>query len=408
MATMAVKEQKQQEQEALITGAEAIAVACKLADVDVITAYPIRPYDTVMQYISQLTADGEMDCEYIVAEGEHSQFEIVKHASVCGARVFCGSSGVGWMYAMECLTVTPALRVPMVAMVGNRALDDPGAFGVEHNDALAVRDLGWLLTWVDNAQECLDTALIAYRVAEDRRMFVPCAISCDGAFLTHSQSLVKIPTQEQVKKFLPPYNRGDLLMHPDNVISIAPQVNEDWVMEIRRQNYAVTERSQDVIRQVYQEFEQVFGRKYGNPFFEEYMTEDADVVLLGMGTMSTPVRVAIRKMREQGKKVGFVRLRWFRPFPAEDLAKSLGRFKAVGVIDRDFSFGSPYLSGVVATEVRTALYPGKGPKPPVLGFICGLGGREVTVPDVQKMADVTYQAAEGKSVPLTQWIGLRE
>jgi pyruvate ferredoxin oxidoreductase alpha subunit len=152
----------------------------------------------------------------------------------------------------------------------------------------------------------------------------------------------------------------------------------------------------------------VFGRKYGNPFFEEYMTEDADVVLLGMGTMSTPVRVAIRKMREQGKKVGFVRLRWFRPFPAEDLAKSLGRFKAVGVIDRDFSFGSPYLSGVVATVVRTALYPGKGPKPPVLGFICGLGGREVTVPDVQKMAEITYQAAEGKSVPLTQWIGLRE
>ena len=114
-----------------------------------VTAYPIRPYDTVVQYISQLVADGEMDCEYIAAEGEHSQFEIVKHASACGARVFCGSSGVGWMYAMECLTVTPSLRIPMVAMVGNRALDDPGAFGVEHNDALSVRDLGWNLIWVD-------------------------------------------------------------------------------------------------------------------------------------------------------------------------------------------------------------------------------------------------------------------
>ncbi len=132
-----------------------------------ITAYPIRPYDTVMQYVCKLVANGEMDCEYIVAEGEHSQFEIVKHASACGARVFCGSSGVGWMYAMEALTVTPALRIPMIAMVGNRALDDPGAFGVEHNDALAVRDLGWQLVWVDNAQEALDTALIAYRVAED-------------------------------------------------------------------------------------------------------------------------------------------------------------------------------------------------------------------------------------------------
>ena len=408
MATMAVQEQKHVEQEALITGAEAIAVACKLADVDVVTAYPIRPYDTVMQYITQLVADGEMDCEYIVAEGEHSQFEIVKHASVCGARVFCGSSGVGWMYAMEALTVTPALRVPMVAMVGNRALDDPGAFGVEHNDALAVRDLGWLLTWVDSGQEALDTALIAYRIAEDRRMFVPLALSCDGAFLTHSQSLVQIPTPEQVKQFLPPYNRGDLLMHPDNLISIAPQVNEDWVMEIRRQNYAVTERSESVIKEAYADFERIFGRSYGNPFFEEYMTEDADVVLLGMGTMSMPAHVAVRKLREQGKKVGFVRLRWFRPFPANDLAKLLSRFKAVGVVDRDFSFGSPFLSGVVATEVRTALYPGKGPKPPVLGFICGLGGREVTVEDIEKMTDITFDAAQGKDVPLTQWIGLRE
>jgi len=406
--TVPVEEKKKVEQEALITGAEAIAVACKLADVDVVTAYPIRPYDTVMQYISQLNADGEMDCEYIVAEGEHSQFETVKHASVCGARVFCGSSGVGWMYAMEALTVTPALRVPMVAMVGNRALDDPGAFGVEHNDALAVRDLGWLLTWVDSAQEALDTALIAYRVAEDPRMFVPCALSCDGAFLTHSQALVKIPSAEQVKKFLPPYNRGDLLLHPDNVISVAPQVNEDWVMEIRRQNFAVTERAQGVIREVYADFERIFGRKYGNPFIEEYMTEDADVVLLGMGTMSTPLKVTVRKLRAQGKKVGFVRLRWFRPFPTEDLNKALGRFRAVGVIDRDFSFGAPNLSGVVATEVRSALYTSKGPKPPVLGFICGLGGREVTLPDVEKMAQITFDAANGKSQPLTQWIGLRD
>ncbi|MGA8876487.1 MAG: hypothetical protein WB555_13205 [Candidatus Korobacteraceae bacterium] len=410
MATLTVpieEKKKVQEQEALITGAEAIAIACKLANVDVVTAYPIRPYDTVMQYISQLVADGEMDCEYIVAEGEHSQFEIVKHASVCGARVFCGSSGVGWMYAMEALTVSPALRVPMVCMVGNRALDDPGAFGVEHNDALAVRDLGWLLTWVDTAQEALDTALIAYRLAEDPRIMVPLAISCDGAFLTHSQALVQIPTAEQVKKFLPPYNRGALLMHPDNVISIAPQVNEDWVMEIRRQNYAVTEITCDVIREVYAEFEKNFGLKYGNPFFEEYMTEDAEVVLLGMGTMSTPVKVAIRKLREQGKKVGFVRLRWFRPFPGPEIAKCLERFKAVGVIDRDFSFGSPNLSGVVATELRSAMYTGAATRPPVLGFICGLGGREVTVPDVEEMTEITFQAANGKAQPLTQWIGLR-
>src|SRR5438128_1217454 len=332
----------------LITGSEAIAVACKLADVDVITAYAIRPYDTVMQYIAKLVANGELDCEYIVAEGEHSQFEIVKHASACGARVFCGSSGVGWMYAMEALTVTPALRIPMVAMVGNRALDDPGAFGVEHNDALAVRDLGWQLVWVDNAQEALDTALIAYRVAEDRRVFLPCAISCDGAFLTHSQALVKIPSSEKVNAFLPRYDRGDLLLHPDNPITVAPQANEDWLMEIRRQTAAAMERSYTVIREVYRDFERIFGRSYGNPFFEEYETEDGD-----------------------------------------------------------FSLGAPYLSGVLATEVRAAMYP-SAKRPPIPGFICGLGGREVTVPDVVKMSDIVYEAADGKAQPLTQWIGLRE
>ncbi|HEY6337317.1 MAG TPA: hypothetical protein VIW68_02375, partial [Candidatus Sulfotelmatobacter sp.] len=310
--------------------------------------------------------------------------------------------------AMEALTVTPALRVPMVAMVGNRALDDPGAFGVEHNDALTVRDLGWQLVWVDNAQEALDTALIAYRVAEDRRVFLPCAISCDGAFLTHSQALVKVPSQEKVNKFLPRYNRAELLLHPDNPITVAPQGNEDWVMEIRRQNYAAMERTYGVLKEAYADFERIFGRSYGNPFFEEYMTEDAEVVLLGMGTLSTPVKVAIRKMRTEGKKVGFVRLRWFRPFAAEELAKCLGRFSAVGVIDRDYSFGSPYLGGVVAGEVRHALYPSPGKRPPVLGFIAGLGGREVTVPDVEKITASVYQAAQGKAQPLTQWIGLRE
>ena len=406
-ATSAKQESAGAENTALITGSEAIAVACKLADVDVITAYPIRPYDTVMQYVAKLIANGEMDCEYIVAEAEHSQFEIVKHASAVGARVFSGSSGVGWMHAFEALTVTPSLRIPMVVMVGNRALDDPGAFGVEHNDALAVRDLGWQLVWVDSAQEALDTALIAYRVAEDRRVFLPCAISCDGAFLTHSQALVRIPSQEKVRQFLPPYDRKDLRLHPDNPITVAPQANEDWVMEIRRQNVEAMEQAAEVIKEAYRDFERIFGRHYGNPYFEEYETDDAEVVLVGMGTQSTPVKVAIREMRKEGKKVGFVRLRWFRPFAAEELAASLSRFKAVGVVDRDFSFGSPYRSGVVATEVRTAMYP--SPKrPPVLGFIGGLGGREITVPDVRTMAESLFRAAEGKAEPPTRWIGLRE
>ena len=396
------------DQEMLISGSEACAEALTLADIDVVTAYPIRPYDTVMQAISKKIANGKLVAEYIVAEGEHSQFEIVKHASTVGARVFCGSSGVGWMYAMECLTVTPPLRVPMVCMVGNRALDDPGAFGVEHNDALVVRDLGWMLIWVDTAQEMLDTTLLAYRIAEDRRVFLPLAISADGAFLTHSQTICQVPTKAKVDRFLPPYNRGDLLLHPDNPITVAPQVNEDWVIEIRRQNDEATRRSYGVIEEAYADFRRVFGRGPENPWFEEYMTEDADVILMGMGTLSLPVKVAIRSLRKQGKKVGLIRLRWFRPFPYEQLARALGPAKAIGVIDRDYSFGSPFGSGVVANEVRAALYNAEH-RPPLIGFICGLGGREVTLEDVNKAVDICYAAAnKGRAERATYWLGVRE
>jgi pyruvate ferredoxin oxidoreductase alpha subunit len=394
--------------EELISGSEAVAHAVRLADVDVLTAYPIRPYDTVMQYVSKLIADGEFDCEYIVAESEHSQFEIVKHASAVGARVFVGSSGVGWLYAFEPLAVTAGLRLPMVAMVGNRALDDPGAFGVEHNDALAVRDLGWMLNWVSTAQEALDTALIAYRVAEDPRVFLPCALSCDGAFLTHSQSLVHVPDQATVDSFLPPYDRKEKLLHPDNPITIAPQANEDWVMEIRRQSDAAMRRARGVIIEAYEDFGAKFGRDE-EPFIERYMMEDAEIALVGMGTLSMPVKVAVRKMRDQGQKVGFVRVRWFRPFPTEELQEALGGVAAVGVIDRDYGLGSAFNGGVLAGDLRTALYP-LDKRPKVLSFIAGLGGREVNIDNVITIAGMVADAAGGgaSSDRDTYWIGVRE
>jgi pyruvate ferredoxin oxidoreductase alpha subunit len=397
------------ETEELISGSEAIAHVCRLADVDVITAYPIRPYDTVMQYVSQMISNGDFDCEFIVAESEHSQFEIVKHASAVGARVFCGSSGVGWFYAFEALAVTAGLRIPMIAMVGNRALDDPGAFGVEHNDALAVRDLGWMLAWVATAQEALDTALIAYRVAENSRVFLPCAISCDGAFLTHSQAIVKVPSQAMVDDFLPPYDRAEKQLHPDNPITIAPQANEDWLMEMRKQNDMAMRRAREVIIEAYEDFGDKVARRDEEPFIERYMMDDAEIALVGMGTLALSVKVAVRKMREQGKKVGFVRVRWFRPFPTIELQDALSGVQAVGVIDRDYGFGSAFHSGVLANELRSALYPVENP-PKVVSLIAGLGGREVSTDNVIEIADILFDAAEGGDIDDqdTHWIGLRE
>jgi len=396
------------EREELLNGCQAVAQAVRLADVDVIAAYPIRPYTEVMDAISKIIADGELDAEYIIADSEHSQFEIVKHAASVNARAFAGSSGTGWMYGFEALVVTASDRLPPVFIVGNRALDDPGAFGVEHNDAMALRDMGWLLLWVATPQEALEHILIAYRVAEDKRVRMPCAVAMDGAFLTHSQHMVKIPSKEAVGKFLPPYDLAERRLHPDNPISIAPQVNEDWVMELRRQNWEAARRARSVIKEAYQEFNSIFGERYASPYFTEFMTDDAEVVLIGLGQVAAAGRTAARRLRDKGQKVGYINLRWFRPFPTRELRESLQRFKAVGVIDRDFAHGSVDDGGILLHEIRSCLYPAKN-RPVVTNFITGLGGRDVSINDCVRMFDLTQQAAGQVSRDgQVTWIGVRE
>lgn len=392
------------EREELASGTDGVAQAVRLADVDVFAAYPIRPYTGVMDRLAKFIADGKFDAEYIVADGEHSQFEIGKHASSVGARSFVGSSGTGWLYAMEALATTATDRLPVVALVGNRALDDPGAFGVEHNDAMLVRDLGWLTVWVSTAQEALDTTLIAYRVAEDPAVMMPCAVAMDGGYLTHSEHIIRIPTKEAVSKFLPLYNLGKRVMHPDNPVSIAPQINEDWCMEIRRQNWEAAKRAREVIYRAYKEFNSVFGSNYTNPFFDEHKTKDAETVVIGMGTVAAAAKVAVNRLREKGEKVGFIKMRWFRPFPTEELRKALSKAKRVAVIDRDFAHGGPDDGGVLYNEVRSSLYDSKN-KPKVVDFIAGLGGREISIDDVAGMVRTTRTCPASARV---HWVGLRE
>jgi len=406
--TTVVEQPKIWAKELLLNGCQAVAQGVKLADVDVIAAYPIRPYTEVMDALSKIIADGELDSEYIVADSEHSQFEIVKHASSVGARAFAGSSGTGWMYGFEALVVTATDRLSPLFLVGNRALDDPGAFGVEHNDALSLRDMGWLLCWASTAQEALEHVLIGYRIAEDNRVRMPMALAMDGAFLTHSQHMVKLPTQDAVRRFLPPYDLGNRRMHPDNPVSIAPQVNEDWVMELRRQNWEAARRAKAVVAEVYKEYNAIFGSRYTTPYFDEFMTEDAEVVLIGLGAVAMPARTAVRRLRDKGKKVGYVNLRWFRPFPSDELRAVLGRMKAVGVIDRDFAHGSPDSGGIVVHDIRSCLYPLQN-RPAIANFIGGLGGRDISIEDCIRMFEVTSQAPNrAPGDELVTWIGLRE
>ncbi len=392
----------------LLTGCQAVAEAVRLADVDVIAAYPIRPYTEVMDAISKLIADGQLDAEYVIADSEHSQFEIVKHASSVNARTFAGSSGTGWCYGLEALVVTATDRLPVLYLVGNRALDDPGAFGVEHNDAMMVRDVGFLLCWVTTPQEALEHVLIGYRVAEDKGVQMPMAIAMDGAFLTHSQHMVDIPSLGTVRRYLRRYDLSKRRMHPDNPISIAPQVNEDWVMELRRQNWEAARSARTVIKEAYREFNGVFGDRYTNPFFTEFMTEDAETILIGLGTVAAPGRTAVTRLRAIGEKVGYVSMRWFRPFPTEELRACLGRFRSIGVIDRDFAHGSPDDGGILMEEVRSTLYPLDN-RPVVVDFIAGLGGRDISISDCMAMFRLTQQAASQAGMDgFVKWIGLRE
>jgi len=237
-------------------------------------------------------------------------------------------------------------------------------------------------------------------------VMMPCAVAMDGAFLTHSQHIVKLPSQAAVKRFLPPYTMGGRRLHPDNPISIAPQVNEDWVMEIRRQQFEAMTNSKKVIAMAYDEYNGVFGTDYRSPFVETYRVEDADTILVGMGTVVQPGKMAVDRLRAKGVKAGFVRVVWFRPFPGDELRKALSGADGVGVVDRDVSFGSPDLGGVLYNDVRAALYPMKR-RPCASGFLAGLGGREISIEDCERMLAATAKAAKDGQGSVT-WVGVRE
>lgn len=389
----------------LITGCVSVAHAIRLSDVDVIAAYPIRPYTGVMNAVAEMLGAGEFDAEYLVADSEHGQFEIGKHASMVGARAFVGSSGVGWAYAMEAIIITATNRAPVVALVGNRALDDPGAFGTEHNETFMTRDIGWMFSWAADAQEAMDLTLLSYMISEDPRVMLPSAVCADGSFVTHIKYPVDIPSQEQVDQFLPPYKRSSAL-HPDNPFTVAPQCNEEYVFETRKQIDDAVRREHEVVLEAHKDFSKIFDRQH-EPFLEKYMTEDADIIFIGIGSLALAARASVRELRKRGKKVGFIRIKRFRPFPTEELKSLLKGREAVGVVDVDFSFGSPNHGGVVYQEIRSTLYD-EPDKPPIVNFIAGLGGRPITVATFREIADLTFKAAErGKPERDVYWIDVR-
>jgi pyruvate/2-oxoacid:ferredoxin oxidoreductase alpha subunit len=389
-----------------ISGCSASALAAKYADVDVVTAYPIRPYTAIMMTLAQMIANGELDAEYIHADGEHAQLSAALGAGSAGARAFTGSSGVGVTYAYELYSFISGARVPIHMAIADRTLDPPGDFGSEHTDALCTRDMGWLMGWASTPQEVFDKTLMAYRMGEDHRVLLPQMVCQDGYFVSHIAGEVVLPDPELVKEFLPPY-KLPFALDPRRPVSHGAQIMPEQGPPLQLSRARAMEEAVPVMREVTDLFGEMFGRRYPH-FVEEYRLEDAEIAFFIQGAHATTARTIVDALRDEGVKIGMARLLWVRPFPTEDVQRALGHVKVVGVVETNLGLGGATSGGVLSLDLATALYPLKE-RPLLTSFMAGMGGEAVPSHEFHWMAKKLQKAASaGRVEKMTHWVGFEE
>ncbi|WP_282126165.1 transketolase C-terminal domain-containing protein [Marinifilum flexuosum] len=383
-----------------ISGDEAVAQGVKLSRPHVVAAYPITPQTITVERLSEMVEAGEMDAEYMHVESEHSAISATMGASAVGARTFTASSSQGLLYMAEGLHYCSGGRWPVVMMNANRSVALPWSIYGDQRDSLSLLDSGWIQVYVEDAQEALDMIIQAYKIAEHKDVLTPMMVNLDGFILTHTYELVEIPDQEMVDQFLPPFETPNKMSfeNPKNLgFSSRPDDNTEFKYQ---QNEAMF-NAIDVIRKTDEDFADTFGRKY-HGMVEEYMCEDADVVLVALGSVCGTVRVVVDKLRAEGKKVGLLKIRYMRPFPVEEVKDLAKRVKAMGVIDKDISFG---YEGTVYTNVNSAIsqidkYVYKS------NFVGGLGGRDITKAEIEDMYNKLYAGLENKSEETVEFFSL--
>jgi pyruvate ferredoxin oxidoreductase alpha subunit len=350
----------------------ALGDAVKMANADVVAAYPITPQTHIVEHLAELVANGELDAAYIPVESEHSAMSACLGSAASGARTFTATAGQGLELMHEVLYVASSMRLPVVMAVANRALSAPLSVWGDHSDVMAVRDTGWIQLFTENGQEVVDNIFCAFKIAEDKKVLLPVMVHLDGFHLSHVIEPITFPDQDKVDKFLPP-NDFPFALHPDKPVTMGdfgPPIiypEAKWAQEVNLRD------SKEVILRTWKEFGQAFGRHYSP--VESYKTEGAKVLLLTMGSFSETARTVIDRLQNEGKKVGLVRLRLWRPFPFKEFRQSVKDAETLIVVDRALSFGGP--GGPVCSEVRSALY-GQAKKPKVVSFVAGLGGRDIT------------------------------
>lgn len=374
-----------------LSGDEAFAEGVRLARPQVISAYPITPQTVVVERLSEMVEAGDLRAEYVHVESEHSALACAMGASATGARTFTATSSQGLFYMAEVLTYAAGGRFPIVMMNANRATALPWNIYGDQRDSLALLDHGWIQAYAENNQEALDLALMAYAVAEHPAVSTPFMVNLDGFALTHTYETVEVPEPAQADEFLPPYettNRFDF-DHPVNMgYSAGPEFNRYFKYWAHRDMCDAAA----VIDEVEERFARVFGRRYPG-MIEAVNCEDAEVVLVTLGSVAGLVRQAVAKLRAAGKRVGLLRIRYMRPFPAAELAAVLAGARAIGVLEKDISFGA---EGTVFTNVNSALQQ-TGNTASTLNFVGGLGGDDISEAQVEDMFAALFAAAEKSS-----------
>jgi len=362
----------------IIDGNGAATEAIRLARVGVIAAYPITPQSPIAERLSDYTSDGTMNARYIRVESEHTALSCAIGAQLTGVRAATATSSVGLALMHEILGVASGCRVPIVMPVVNRALVSPWSLWCDHQDAMAERDSGWIQLYAENAQEVLDLTLIAYKAAEHENVLTPAMVCLDGFFVSHSKQTVEVPDQKEVDAFLPPYSNKNLFLDPNDPMFINPLTSPDEFSEMRYQQKVGFDHAMRIIPDVFIDFANLFGRKY--ELLEAYKCDDADAVLVTLGSMSGTAKHVVNEMRKNGHKVGVVKIVSFRPFPAEQLAAILKGKKSIGVIDRSAGLGAQ--GGPVWMEVKAAA-PERDAQ--IHTFVAGLGGRDIPEKTIERI-----------------------
>jgi pyruvate ferredoxin oxidoreductase alpha subunit/phenylglyoxylate dehydrogenase alpha subunit len=388
-------------------GNEAAAYGVALARVDMVAVYPITPQSSLAEYLAKFIADGRLQAELVDVEGEHSVLSVLHGAAHAGARTYTASCGPGLAFMFEPYLRTPGLRMPIVMSIVTRDTLTPQSVWGGHQDAMSVREVGWIQMYCETVQEVLDTVIMAYRIAEDRRVMLPVNVCHDGNYLSFGTARVELPEQSAVDSFLPPPDvNWHAALDPDRPMAVDPLTGgaggagPALFVRYRKGQCSGMQNALEVIAQVHEEWGRLTGR-YHAPLIEEYRMQGADFAIMTLGSMTGAGKDAVDAARERGVRVGLVKVKTFRPFPVAAVAAALDGMKGVGVVDRSVDFG--WNCGPLYRETLGALYRVR-PQPPSISFIGGLAGADITLEHFARVISETLEASRGAPAGHTVWL----